>query len=135
MGFPSRLGLGIGLGLGDEVPLLLFPLFPLFLLLLLLLLLLLQEAVASGDEVPLGTPPVDRLLGTYHHSRSSRTFRIALLTIVALLTLALLGLNESPCVHSACTRHLLSGMPPAFCARCATTARLQRDNTATMTLS
>ena len=66
MGFPSRLGLGIGLGLGDEVPLLLFLLFPLF-----LLLLLLQEAVASGDEVPLGTPPVDRLLGTYHHSRSS----------------------------------------------------------------
>ena len=70
MGFPSRLGLGIGLGLvGDEVPLLLFLLFPLFLLLLFLLLL--QEAVASGDEVPLGTPPVDRLLGTYHHSRSS----------------------------------------------------------------
>ena len=66
VGFPSRLGLGIGLGLGDEVPLLLFLLFPLF-----LLLLLLQEAVASGDEVPLGTPPVDRLLGTYHHSRSS----------------------------------------------------------------
>ena len=71
--------------------------------------------MASGDEVPLGTPPVDRLLGTYHHSRSSRTFRIALLTIVALLTLALLGLNESLCVHSACTRHLPSGMPPAFC--------------------
>ena len=112
MGFPSRLGLGIGLGLGDEVPLLLFLLFLPFLL------LLLQEAVASGDEVPLGTTPVDRLLGTYHHGRSSRTFRTALLTIVALLTLALLGLNESLCVHT----------PPTFChAACVLPGAPQRQ--------